>query len=97
MKADLGGTEILPAIKSTIERRLTDLNLEIMVLTDGQVNLDVLFRYVEKETEEGDVRLFSLGIGRRDLSHALVDGLARVGRSCQMRGSACSERPRCQL
>ena len=28
--------------------------------------------------EKGDVRLFSLGIGR-DVSHALIDGLARVG------------------
>ena len=80
MKADFGGTEILPAIKSTIERRLKDLNLEIMVLTDGQVwKSEDLFKYVEKETEKGDVRLFSLGIGR-DVSHSLIDGLARVGR-----------------
>jgi len=80
MNADFGGTEILPAIKSTIEKRLKDLNLEIMVLTDGQVwNSDVLFEYVEKETKKGDVRLFSLGIGQ-DVSHALIDGLARVGR-----------------
>ncbi len=65
MKADFRGTEILPAIKSTAERRLKDLNLEIMVLTDGQVwNSVDLFKYVEKETEKGGVRLFSLGIGR---------------------------------
>jgi uncharacterized protein with von Willebrand factor type A (vWA) domain len=81
MKADFGGTEILPAIKSTIERRLNDLNLEIMVLTDGQVwNSEELFKYVENEMEKGDVRLFSLCIGQ-DVSHALIDdGLARVGR-----------------
>jgi len=80
MQADFGGTEILPAIKSTIQRRLIGQNLEIMLLTDGEVwNSEVLFKYVEKETEKGDVRLFSLGIGR-DVSHALVDGLARVGR-----------------
>jgi len=80
MQADFGGTEILPAIKSTIERRLKDLNLEIMLLTDGQVwNTEDLFKYVEKETEKGDVRLFSLGIGLH-VSHTLVDGLARVGR-----------------
>ena len=80
MKADFGGTEILPAIKSTIEKRLKDLNLEIMVLTDGEVwNSEVLFEYVEKVTQKGDVRLFSLGIGR-DVSHSLIDGLARVGR-----------------
>jgi hypothetical protein len=37
MTANLGGTEILPAVKSTIVRRFTHLNLEIMVLTDGKV------------------------------------------------------------
>jgi len=80
MQADFGGTEILPAIKSTIQRRLIGLNLEMMLLTDGEVwNSEVLFKYVEKETDKGDVRLFSLGIGQ-DVSHALIDGLARVGR-----------------
>ena len=82
MKADFGGTEILPAIKSTIERRLKDLNLEIMVLTDGQVwNSEDLFKYVEKETEKGTCAcsVWQLGIGR-DVSHSPIDGLARVGR-----------------
>ena len=80
MQANFGGTEILAAIRSTIQRRLIGLNLEMMVLTDGEVwNLEVLFKYVEKESERGDVRLFSLGIGK-DVSHALIDGLARVGR-----------------
>jgi hypothetical protein len=37
MQADFGGAETFPAIKSTIERRLKDLNLGIMVLTDGEV------------------------------------------------------------
>lgn len=80
MDADMGGTEILPAVKSTVAKRLRDLNLEIMVLTDGEVwNSETLLEYVEKETTKGDVRLFSLGIGQ-DVSHALIDGLARVGR-----------------
>jgi hypothetical protein len=80
MKADFGGIEILPAIKSTIERRLNDPNLEIMVLTDRQVwNSEELFKYVKNEMEKGDVRLFSLGI-RQDVSHTLIDGLARVSR-----------------
>jgi hypothetical protein len=51
-----------------------------MVLTDGEVwNSEELFKYVEGETASGQVRLFSLGIGH-DVSHALVEGLARVGR-----------------
>jgi hypothetical protein len=80
MKADFGGTEILPPIQATISNRLKDLMLEVMVLTDGQVwDSKPVFEYVEKETATGTVRLFSLGIGR-DVSHSLVDGLARVGR-----------------
>jgi hypothetical protein len=60
-----------------------------MVLTDGEVwNSTELFDYVESQTStstlgggsgKGDIRLFTLGIGR-DVSHALVDGLARVGK-----------------
>lgn len=80
MEANFGGTEILAAIKATVASRTQGLNLEIMVLTDGQVwNTEELFKYVESATAKGDVRLFSLGIGR-DVSHGLIDGLARVGR-----------------
>lgn len=80
MEANFGGTEILPPIRSTIANRLNDLMLEIMVLTDGQVwDSEQLFKFVEQETAKGDVRLFSLGIGL-DVSHSLVDGIARVGR-----------------
>ena len=80
MHADLGGTEILPPIKSTVSKRFKDLSLEIMVLTDGEVwDTEPLFKFIEKETATGDIRLFSLGIGR-DVSHSLVEGMARVGR-----------------
>jgi len=80
--ADMGGTEILPPIRSTISRRLPGSNLEIMVLTDGQVwDSAQIFAYVEAQTStvNGDVRVFSLGIGA-DVSHALIDGLARAGK-----------------
>jgi hypothetical protein len=60
-----------------------------MVLTDGEVwNSTELFDYVESQTSalttgggsgKGDIRVFTLGICR-DVSHALVDGLARVGK-----------------
>ena len=81
IQADFGGTEILPPIRSTITNRLPSTNLEIMVLTDGEVwNSTELFDYVESQTStSGDIRVFTLGIGR-DVSHALVDGLARVGK-----------------
>jgi hypothetical protein len=80
IQANARGTEILPALRSTIANRLRNVNLEIMLLTDGQVwNSEALLDYVEKETTNGDVRLFSFGIGH-GISHALIDGLARVGR-----------------
>ena len=80
MSANFGGTEILPPIRATLANRHRDRMLEIMLLTDGQVwNSAELFECVERETAHGDVRLFSLGIGH-DVSHALVDGLARVGK-----------------
>jgi hypothetical protein len=78
----MGGTEILPPIRTTMARRLPGSNLEIMVLTDGQIwNQSELFAYVEAQTStaRGDVRVFSLGIGA-DVSHALIDGLARAGK-----------------
>jgi hypothetical protein len=89
IKSDFGGTEILPPIQSTITNRLPSTNLEIMVLTDGEVrNSTKLFDYLESQNStstfgggsgKGDIRVFTLGIGQ-DVSHALVDGLARVGK-----------------
>ena len=80
MSANMGGTEILAPIKASISRRFKDLPLEVMVLTDGEVwNTGPLFEMIEKETAKGDVRVFSLGIGR-DVSHSLVEGMARVGK-----------------
>ena len=83
IQADFGGgTEIPLQIRATISNRLPSLNLEIMVLTDGEVwNTADFFPYVESETgkKKGDVRVFTLGIGR-DVSHLLIDGLARVGK-----------------
>jgi hypothetical protein len=89
IQANYGGTEILPPIQSTITNRLPSTNLEIMILTDGEVwNTTELFDYVESQAStstlgggsgKGDVRVFTLGIGR-DVSSALVDGLARAGK-----------------
>jgi hypothetical protein len=79
LSANLGGTEILQPILSTISQRDKNLNLEIMVYTDGEVwGHEELLRYVAEATANGDVRVFSLGIGV-DASHALVEGIARAG------------------
>ncbi|KAF0322786.1 Vault poly [Colletotrichum asianum] len=80
--SDYGGTELYAPIEQTFKRRHKDLDLEVFVLTDGEVwNHENLFGMVNKHVEgsKGSVRLFTLGIGR-GVSHALVEGLARAGR-----------------
>ncbi|KAH9240858.1 hypothetical protein K456DRAFT_1822403 [Colletotrichum gloeosporioides 23] len=79
--SDYGGTELYAPIEETFKRRHKDLDLEVFVLTDGEVwNHENLFGMVNKHVEnsKGSVRLFTLGIGR-GVSHALVEGLARAG------------------
>jgi len=80
-RADMGGTETFGAIKATIERRFTDIPLEIMLLTDGDIwRQEDLFKYVNHQVEQtnGNIRIFPLGIGN-GVSHALIEGLARAG------------------
>jgi hypothetical protein len=79
--ADMGGTETFGAIKSTVERRLIDIPLEIILLTDGDIHRqNDLFEYVNQQVEatKGNVRVFPLGIGN-GVSHSLIEGLARAG------------------
>jgi hypothetical protein len=80
-RADMGGTETYSAIKATIDRRYTDIPLEIMLLTDGDIwRQEDLFRYINQQVEQtnGNIRVFPLGIGN-GVSHALIEGLARAG------------------
>jgi hypothetical protein len=77
----MGGTETFKAIKATIERRFTDLPLEIILLTDGDIwQQEELFAYVNQQVAKtkGNIRVFPLGIGN-GVSHALIEGLARAG------------------
>lgn len=79
--SNYGGTETYGAIKATIERRLTDLPLEIVLLTDGDIwSQEQLFEYVNEQVNktDGNIRVFPLGIGS-GVSHALIEGLARAG------------------
>jgi hypothetical protein len=79
--ADFGGTETFKAIEATVNNRLGDLPLEIILLTDGSIwNQAALFAYVNKQVKksQGSIRVFPLGIGT-GVSHSLIEGLARAG------------------
>ncbi|KAH6662335.1 von Willebrand domain-containing protein [Halenospora varia] len=79
--ANFGGTETFQAVKATIDRRFTDLALEVMLLTDGDIwQQQELFSYIDEQVEssKGKIRVFPLGIGS-GVSHSLIEGLARHG------------------
>jgi hypothetical protein len=79
--ANYGGTEMYQPVKDVIQRRHKDMDLEIFLLTDGQVwAQSELISLVNASVEEskGAIRVFTLGIGS-DVSHSLIEGLARAG------------------
>ena len=77
LDANLGGTEILPALEFVLKQAPRTRVLQLVVLTDGQVtNTDAVLDVVRREADR--VRVFTFGIGR-GISQHLVRGLARVG------------------
>lgn len=80
-QANYGGTEMHQPIEATFQKRYKDMDLEVFVLTDGEIwNQGNLFGMVNKQVRDsnGAIRLFTLGIGR-GVSHSLIQGLARSG------------------
>ncbi|KAL2166651.1 hypothetical protein VTG60DRAFT_2347 [Thermothelomyces hinnuleus] len=80
-KADMGSTELLPAIQAIVQVRDKTAMTDIIVLTDGEVwRLQETLEYIQKTRDrtEGRIRFFALGIGQA-VSHALVDGIAKAG------------------
>jgi hypothetical protein len=78
LKADLGGTEILPALELVLGHPHREgLARQVVVLTDGEVtNTDAVLPLVRRHAAHA--RIFTFGIGAGS-SHHLVKGLARVG------------------
>ncbi|KAJ5758932.1 hypothetical protein N7520_006088 [Penicillium odoratum] len=77
--SDMGGTNMLPAVEATVQNRLKDKDLEVLLLTDGQIhNQQELFQFVRESAKDHTARFFSLGIGN-EVSHALIEGVARAG------------------
>jgi Ca-activated chloride channel homolog len=78
-QADMGGTEVLPALASALESpQHESLPRQVLVLTDGQVtNTDAVLALASEHAHHA--RIFAFGIGA-GASHHLVRGLARAGR-----------------
>jgi Ca-activated chloride channel family protein len=81
LEADLGGTEILPALAAVYGAGRTDLPRQLIVMTDGQVtNTEAVTSLVRKHADT--TRVFTLGIGA-GASHDLVRGMARAGKGAE--------------
>ncbi|MBP1634900.1 MAG: hypothetical protein H6Q10_1474, partial [Acidobacteria bacterium] len=77
LDADLGGTEILPALQSVLEHEpQAGLRRQVVLLTDGEVtNEEAVIELAGKH--EDDTRIFTFGIGCGASEH-LVRAVARA-------------------
>ena len=78
VQADLGGTELLPALSMVLQLPAErTLPRQVVVLTDGEVtNTDAVLELARRHASHA--RIFTFGIGA-GASHHLVKGLARAG------------------
>lgn len=79
INANMGGTEMQSAVVATVQNRLKNKDLEVLLLTDGEIwNQQELFDFVRASAADNTARFFSLAIGDA-ASHSLVEGIARAG------------------
>ncbi|KAF5587515.1 hypothetical protein FPANT_6860 [Fusarium pseudoanthophilum] len=81
VEADMGGTDLLRALKSTLKRRVQDRgSTQIIILTDGELEPEDSIQFIWKKRQLfGDsIRFFALGIGD-EVSHRLVESIAEYG------------------
>ncbi|OBS29438.1 hypothetical protein FPOA_03374 [Fusarium poae] len=81
IEANLGGTDLLRALKSAVQRRQVDSNsTQIVVLTDGELNPNEPMSFVWKTRQElqNKIRFFALGIGSK-VPHSLIEGITDLG------------------
>ncbi|KAL6900077.1 von Willebrand factor type A domain-containing protein [Trichoderma evansii] len=79
--ANLGGTEMYHPMAEIFSRRYSDMNLEVILLTDGETwNQEQLFQLINTNVSQskGAIRVFTLGVGAM-ASHALIEGVAHAG------------------
>lgn len=79
--ANFGGTEMYQPMEETIKRRYSDMNLEIFLVTDGEIwDQQKLFDLLNKEIgqKKAPIRVFTLGVGDA-FSSSLIEGVARAG------------------
>ncbi|KGO67877.1 hypothetical protein PEX1_064250 [Penicillium expansum] len=82
--ANMGGTEMQHAVVATVQNRLNSKDLDVLILTDGEIyHQSELFDFVREKAAGNTARFFSLGIGKA-ASHSLIEGIARAGNGfCQ--------------
>ncbi|KAI1010287.1 hypothetical protein LB503_004979 [Fusarium chuoi] len=81
VEADMGGTDLLRALESTVKRRVQDRgSTQIIILTDGELEPEDSIQFIWKKRQLfGDsIRFFALGIGD-EVSHRLVESIAECG------------------